>query len=278
MARTFGWLKGHGTENDFLLLPDADGSVHGRLDPALVAAVCHRHRGIGADGVLRVIRSDALDDPAAKATDAEWFMDYRNADGSTAQTCGNGLRVFAVHLAESGAVDTAEPLLVGTRAGTRRVHFEAGRVRVDMGVATVLGKVTVAVAGREWPALHVEAGNPHAVVFVEQVADAGPLRQPPAYDPADFPDGVNVEFVARHDVARLAMRVFERGVGETRSCGSGACAAVAAVASVDAEPEPAYRVEVLGGQLDVSRQPDGGMWLSGTAQIVASGEFRWNGE
>jgi diaminopimelate epimerase len=276
VTRTFGWLKGHGTENDFVLLPDADGSTHGELEPGLVAALCHRHRGIGADGVLRVIRSDALDDPAARETEAEWFMDYRNADGSAAQMCGNGLRVFARYLAESGLVDPDEPLRIGTRDGTRTVHFDGELVSTEMGAAQVLGAVVVGANGREWPALHVDVGNPHAVAPVEQVADAGPLTTPPAYDTRDFPDGVNVEFVARQGKGQLAMRVFERGVGETRSCGTGACAAVAAAASVDDDPPAAYRVQVLGGLLEVSLH-DGDMTLTGPAVIVANGKFSWGG-
>jgi diaminopimelate epimerase len=100
---TFPWLKGHGTENDFVLLPDHDGTIHGDLDPAFVAALCHRRRGIGADGVMRVIRTAALGAESA----GEWFMDYRNADGSLSEMCGNGIRVFALHLVQEGLVDPA---------------------------------------------------------------------------------------------------------------------------------------------------------------------------
>ena len=272
------WLKGHGTQNDFLVLPDADGSALGDLQPDLVAALCHRRRGIGADGVLRVIRSAALDDPAATAADAEWFMDYRNADGSLAQMCGNGLRVFALYLREAGLADPAQPLTVGTRDGARSVRFHDATVSAEMGVARVLGSGSVGVEGREWPALHVSVGNPHAVAIVDDLAEAGALREPPSYDIEAFPDGVNVEFVVRLGSGRLAMRVFERGAGETRSCGTGACAAVAAVLATTAVDGPAsYEVDVHGGRLGVERRRDGEMVLSGPAEIVASGEFRWGG-
>jgi diaminopimelate epimerase len=145
-----------------------------------------------------------------------------------------------------------------------------------MGAPRVVGAVVVGANGCEWPALHVDAGNPHAVAPVEDVVDAGPLTTPPAYDIRDFPAGVNVEFVARRGRGRLAMRVFERGVGETRSCGTGACAAVAAAASVDDDPPATYQVEVLGGQLEVSRTEQG-MVLTGPAVIVANGQFSWSG-
>ncbi len=115
---TFPWLKGHGTENDFVLLPDHDGTIHGELEGAFVAALCDRRRGIGADGVMRVIRTAALGEPSA----GEWFMDYRNADGSVSEMCGNGIRVFALHLVQEGLVDPAEPIVIGTRGGDKTDH------------------------------------------------------------------------------------------------------------------------------------------------------------
>ena len=279
VAQTVSWLKGHGTQNDFLVLPDPDGSALGDLPRELVAALCHRRRGIGADGVLRAIRSSALDDPAARTADAEWFMDYRNADGSLAQMCGNGLRVFAHYLREADLADPAQPLRVGTRDGTRSVRFGGATVSAEMGAAKVLGRTRVGVDGREWPALHVTVGNPHAVVIVDDLADAGSLREPPRYERDAFPDGVNVEFVVRLGAGRLAMRVFERGAGETRSCGTGACAAVAAVLpATSAQGRASYEVDVHGGRLRVDRRADGQMILSGPAVIVASGQFRWSGE
>ncbi len=137
----FGFLKGHGTENDFVLLPDPDGSVHGDLAPALVAALCDRRAGIGADGVLRVVRAEAYDDPAAVAArgTAEWFMDYRNADGSTSEMCGNGIRVFGRYLADHEGVDVSQPLPVGTRAGIKVLTFADDTVSVDMGTPEVAG-------------------------------------------------------------------------------------------------------------------------------------------
>ena len=271
------WVKGHGTENDFLLLDDHSGQTYGDLDPALVAALCHRRRGVGADGVLRVIRCSAYADPAAQASsgEAEWFMDYRNADGSTAQMCGNGLRVFALHLAQVGLVDPGEPVRIGTRAGAKTVRCQDGdRIVVDMGRPVVGGEVKVAVGNRSWPALSVDLGNPHAVAFVEDLAQAGALTEPPSYDLADFPAGVNVEFAVRHDARRLALRVHERGVGETRSCGTGACAAAVAAALTGGAARPAaYEVDMPGGRLDVTWRPDDGVELTGPARIVARGVY-----
>jgi diaminopimelate epimerase len=273
------FLKGHGTENDFVLLPDADGSVHGDLPPPLVAALCDRRAGIGADGVLRAIRSEAYDDPAAVAArgEAEWFMDYRNSDGSTSEMCGNGIRVFARYLADHQGVDVSRPLSVGTRAGVKVLTFGAdGRVSVDMGEPVVLGETKVSVGDRSWPALHVSMGNPHAVAFVDDLAEVGALLEAPEHDAGEYPDGVNVEFVVRRGDRHVAMRVHERGSGETRSCGTGACAvAVTAALTDQARPGTTYQVDVPGGRLEVTRTEQGRVVLTGPAVIVAEG--RWLG-
>ena len=270
------FLKGHGTENDFVLLPDADGTAVGDLDPALVARLCDRRAGLGGDGVLRVVRTEAYDDPAAVAArgEAAWFMDYRNADGSISEMCGNGVRVFGRYLVEHEGVDPSRPLPVGTRGGTKVLTFEGDLVSVDMGEPAVLGDTKVAVGDRSWPATHVSMGNPHAVAFVDDLADAGPLLDPPGHDPGEYPDGVNVEFVVRRGDAHVAMRVHERGSGETRSCGTGACAVMVAAALADgAGPGATYRVDVPGGRLDVSWTREGRLVLTGPAVLVAEGEW-----
>ena len=112
------FLKGHGTQNDFVLLPDPAGRLD--LSAARVAALCDRHRGLGADGVLRVVRAAAI----GEASEGEWFMDYRNADGSIAEMCGNGIRVFARYLVSSG-VESAGQLRIATRAGIKKVDVPA---------------------------------------------------------------------------------------------------------------------------------------------------------
>jgi diaminopimelate epimerase len=274
--RGIAFVKGHGTENDFVLLPDPDGDLTEVLTPELVAALCDRRAGIGADGVLRVVRTAAYDDPDAVAArgDAEWFMDYRNADGSVSEMCGNGVRVFGRYLVAEEGVDGTVPLAVGTRGGTKTVTSEGDLLTVDMGAPEVLGETEVGVGVRSWPALHVSMGNPHAVAFVDSLDDAGTLFEPPAHDPAAYPDGVNVEFVVRRGDGHVAMRVHERGSGETRSCGTGACAVMVAAALADGVgPGAAYTVDVPGGRLQVTWAETGNVLLTGPAVLVARGEW-----
>ena len=250
------FLKGHGTENDFVVLPDAPP-----LEPELVRALCDRRAGIGADGVLRVDRRDG-----------RFFMDYRNADGSVAEMCGNGIRVYARYLVDAGL---AEPgtLPIGTRAGERVVQVPpTGDVTVEMGAPTALD-VSPTVEGR--PGTAVSMGNPHVVVELPDLAALGALdlSRPPDVRPP-LPDGQNVEFVVRRGPRLLAMRVHERGSGETRSCGTGVCAAVvAAVAWSDgAGLDEPWTVDVPGGRLSVTWLSAGPVLLSGPAVLLASGE------
>jgi diaminopimelate epimerase len=277
---SFPFVKGHGTRNDFVLLPDLDGTVHGDLEPDIVVALCDRRAGIGADGVLRVLRGDV-------DGGAEWFMDFRNADGSVSEMCGNGLRVFARYLADAGLVDVSAmdgPLPVDTRDGIKLVTFCADEeISVDMGNPKVGDPVVVSLGGVARDGRRVDIGNPHAVVFVDDLADAGDLAHSPYFCSAEYPGGVNVEFVVRHRPNHVAMRVFERGVGETCSCGTGACAAVAAVVVADAESStgtgrapdlPAtYAVDVPGGRLTVTWNTDDHIHLKGPAVLVASGTW-----
>ena len=268
----YPFVKGHGTENDFVLLPDHDGSVHGDLPAERVVALCDRRAGIGGDGVMRVIRTAALGESA----DAEWFMDYRNSDGSFSEMCGNGIRLFALHLAEEGLVDTSVPVPIGTRAGVKVITFgDDGLITVDMGAPEVLDESKVAVGPLSWSAANISTGNPHAVAFVDSLDDAGSLLEEPSYDETVYPHGVNIEFVVRRGARHVAMRVHERGSGETRSCGTGACAVMVAAALADgARPtsdEVTYRVDVPGGELAVTWTPDDRLLLTGPAVVVARG-------
>ncbi|TLQ39018.1 diaminopimelate epimerase [Streptomyces marianii] len=270
------FAKGHGAENDFLVLPDPDGRLD--LPAAEVVRLCDRRAGIGADGVLRAVRCTAT--PEASAEEAEWFMDYRNADGSLGAMCGNGLRVMARYLVDTGLTPPGT-LTIATRAGTRQVRVPhrspdfQGEVTVGMGRPRLPGPdgIDVTVAERRWPALHVDMGNPHAVVFVDDLAHAGDLRIAPIVDPAGaYPHGVTVEFVIPCGPAHLALRVYERGVGETRACGTGACAAVAAALSWGRQSAAAhYTVDLPGGRLRIAVLADGAMELTGPAEILARG-------
>ncbi len=258
----YPFLKGHGTQNDFVLLPDHDGTIHGDLDPARVRALCDRRAGIGGDGVLRVLRLE----------DGGWFMDYRNSDGSLSEMCGNGIRVFGLHLVQEGLADPAQPLEVDTRDGIKVLTFDGDQITVDMGTPQVLGDTEVGVPGHTWSATHVDVGNPHAVAFVDDLADAGPLVEAPVHDDAVYPEGVNVEFVVRRGPQHVAMRVHERGSGETRACGTGACAVMVAAAVADGAPrETAYRVDQPGGALSITWTADDRVLMTGPAQIVARG-------
>ncbi|MCF3963853.1 diaminopimelate epimerase [Streptomyces fuscigenes] len=273
------FLKGHGTENDFVILPDPDNALD--LPGSLVAALCDRRAGIGADGVLHVVRSAAHPEARAMAGSAEWFMDYRNSDGSVAEMCGNGVRVFARYLQHAGHVGAGD-LAVATRGGVKLVHLaKNGDVTVRMGRAALPGDdVEVTVGTRSWPAYNVNMGNPHAVAFVDDLEHAGKLLTTPAYAPAAaYPDGVNVEFVADRGPRHVAMRVHERGSGETRSCGTGACAVAVAAARRDgADPALSgtpvtYTVDLPGGRLVITEHPDGEIEMTGPAVLVAEGHI-----
>ena len=253
------FLIGHGTENDFVVLPDLDAAL--TLTPALIARLCDRRSGIGGDGVLRVVRSVDVPEGRAQAAEAEFFMDYRNADGSIAEMCGNGVRVYARYLVDAGLVAPGD-LRLATRGGVKNVYAPAtGDVTVDMGLALVGEPVDIDGV----PGTFVDMGNPHAVVHVASIEALGELN-PTRKD-------LNVEYVEDLGPAHLRMRVHERGVGETRSCGTGACAVV--VASVLRTGTPrglAYDVDVPGGRLRVTWQEDGHVLLSGPAVLVAEGD------
>ncbi|MEC5200699.1 diaminopimelate epimerase [Arthrobacter sp. PL16] len=292
------FTKGHGTGNDFVLTLDPEGEAP--TDAAFVAALCDRHRGIGADGYIRAVRSSALPEGRALLqTDpgAEWFMDYRNGDGSVSEMCGNGVRVFAHFLLTRSAAELPEggELAIGTRAGVKRVTRSGDGYAVDMGpwefivpeAAIARGTDSlVAIGGLDVdrPALSISMGNPHTVVaLAEQTElDRTELHSAPAVRPLP-PEGTNVELVVPADplvgedgVGRLTMRVHERGVGETQSCGTGACAAAAATRFWAGEGAPAqWLVTVPGGIVGVTffDGPEGRehVQLSGPAVLVAEG-------
>lgn len=272
------FVKGHGTQNDFVLLPDPLGLLE--LTPARVRALCDRRRGLGADGVLRVVRTVAGWDLGAPLPDVEWFMDYRNADGSIAEMCGNGVRVFAHYLASVGLVDPAEPLAVATRAGVRPVRWETdGQLTVEMGPVRLGGPGAATVAGRGYAGVAADVGNPHLVCITDTPIGELDLTVAPGVDAGQFPHGVNVEFVSPPVGGVVRMRVHERGVGETRSCGTGTVAVAAAVLGGRTGE---LAVDVPGGRVRI-RLTDGAdactATLTGPAELVASGELDlgwWN--
>ncbi len=284
------FVKGHGTQNDFVLLADANASID--LTPALVRALCDRQRGIGADGVLRVARADALcvtgvlDELPAGVRTTDWFMDYRNADGSIAEMCGNGVRVFAHHLAASGAV-TGSTFTVGSRAGGRRVQMHrfddtSADVSVEMGPVRIGTESKVVLGQTTFAGVSVDVGNPHLACVAADLdaADLGrvDLARDPEFDRTVFPHGVNIEILTPMVDGVVDMRVLERGVGETRSCGTGTVAAAAAAlrAATGSQIGQAV-VRIPGGQVTV-RIEAGAAVLRGPSILVASGTLRpgWN--
>ncbi|WP_298712750.1 diaminopimelate epimerase [uncultured Micrococcus sp.] len=296
---TLPFTKGHGTGNDFVLIADPDGNAH--LEPSRVAMLADRHQGIGADGVIRAVRSAHLPEGRevlAAAPEAEWFMDYRNGDGSVAEMCGNGVRVFVHFLVEKELVDlpVGSALTIGTRAGAKSVTRMEHGYAIDMGPWSLIDPELAEDAAADSmvratgltdarPGLSISMGNPHTVVPLGAFAEleALELHTAPEVDP-EPPHGTNVEFVAAHEplvkggVGRVRMRVHERGVGETQSCGTGACAAAAAM-RVWAGPEGAdsWLVEVPGGVLavDFVLASDGEehVVLAGAAELVFDGEL-----
>jgi len=269
------FTKGHGTGNDFILLPDPDGLLD--LTPALVAALCHRRLGLGADGVLRVVRSAKHPEAAGQAAEAEWFLDYWNADGSGAELCGNGLRVFGRYLLDTGLAAPGPELAVATRAGVVRVRAAGDTLSAGLARPALVGSAEVTLGGLHLPGTIVDCGNPHLVCPVAGLDLAGlDMTRAPGVNPAVFPDGANVEFVASGEPVdgadvSMRMRVYERGSGETLSCGTGACA-VAAVALADAGLDRGVAaVAVPGGRLTLTLDDDT-CWLAGPAVLVATGD------
>lgn len=288
MSTTINFTKGHGTGNDFVLFADPEGTLD--LTPARVAAIADRNFGVGANGILRAVRSVNIPEGAAALAEdsaAEWFMDYRNADGSVAEMCGNGIRVFAKFLLDTGLTQLTggDTLAIGTRAGVRDVQrnnsgfqVDLGRWRLDGGEPLVRGK-NLPVAR---PGLGINVGNPHIVVALasHEELDSLDLSYIPQADPEPG-DGANYEFVVPADplvkdgVGQIRMRVHERGVGETLSCGTGAAAAALATRHWAGASAPhQWRVEVPGGVVGVRMFPteDGEhVSLSGPAELVFSG-------
>ncbi|SRR6056297_149801 len=294
MARVLDvpFVKGHGTENDFVLLPDLEGTLE--LTAERVRWLCDRRRGIGADGVLRVVRCARDLEFSGYADVAEFFMDHRNADGSLAEMCGNGARVFVRYLHATGAL-SSRTTVIATRAGLIEAEVRGAEAQeIVIGMGTIQDSpqplpITVTVAGAErgtqggtssgWDAIAAYAPNPHAVVFVDDldaVGALGGLDDAPIVSPPEaFPEGVNIEFVERLGPEHIRMRVYERGVGETRSCGTGACAAAWVAATMAPASGDTYRVDVPGGSVYVDFEADGRIQLRGPAELIARGTFQW---
>jgi len=275
------FVKGHGTGNDFVVLVDPERRLD--LTPDLVRRICDRRRGIGGDGVLRAVLSATDPEGAVMSDAARWFMDYRNADGSLAEMCGNGLRCVAVFLRDMGVI-AGDTIDVGTRSGVRRTELlPDGRVRVDMGEPNFT-KAAIPMRGPAWEhfleepldlgngvsfrASAVSMGNPHLVLFLDEDPDRYHVGHIGAALERDerFPEGTNVEF-AKVAEDGIVARVWERGSGETMACGSGACA-IAVAANEAGLVGRRTSVRFPGGTLEVERLETGGVSLTGPAAQV----------
>ncbi|UTT62068.1 diaminopimelate epimerase [Microcella humidisoli] len=287
---TLRFTKGHGTGNDFVLVSDPEGEID--LSPVQRAGLADRRFGVGGDGVIRAVRSHRIPEGRElleDAPDAEWFMDYSNADGSLSEMCGNGIRVFVRFLVEQGHIELAPgaSVAIGTRAGVIDVHriaegfaADLGRWRLDGGEPLVRAR-DLPVAR---PGLGINVGNPHVVVALasDDELEALDLSTAPVLDPPPAA-GANVEFVVPADplvvdgIGRIRMRVHERGSGETLSCGTGAVAAALAVRYWAGSAAPnEWRVTVPGGVLGVrmfAAEDGERVALSGPAELVFEGEL-----
>lgn len=283
------FTKGHGTGNDFVLVLDAEGKLS--LTQSQIAALCDRHFGVGADGFIRVVKSKNLAEGKAILEDepaAIWFMDYYNADGSKAEMCGNGIRVFARFLLERNLAEIVDgsTLPVATRDGVKDITKSANGFAVDLGRWRLEGESEVSAHGLavSRPAQGINVGNPHAVVALASETELDSLRlvDPPKVEPVPK-DGVNVEFVVpmepmvRDGVGHIAMRVHERGVGETLSCGTGIAAAALATRFWAGEDAPnQWQVRVPGGSVGVrmfATEEGEHVGISGPAELVFDGEI-----
>ena len=267
----------HGAGNDFVLIPDLDDAV--TLDESLTVALCDRHRGIGGDGVIRL-------GAARDGVDAEVFMDYRNADGSLAEMCGNGVRTVAKYAADRRGASfegDRDVVRVDTRGGVKPVVCTRGpdgmvvTCRVDMGAPEVQDvELALDIAGTPIVATTLSMGNPHAVIVVDDVAAAPVEGVGTALQNHEaFPDGVNVEFIVGVDDATVHGRIFERGVGETLASGTGA-SAMGVAAAVRGLTGRSVDVNLPGGVLRVEWMQDS-VFVTGPAVEVGGGHLdpRW---
>ncbi|WJZ02902.1 diaminopimelate epimerase [Corynebacterium freiburgense] len=279
------FAKGHGTENDFIILPDPDVLLD--LSTEFVSQLCDRRAGIGADGVLRIARTGDLIArgviaPIPGVQDEDWFMDYRNADGSVAEMCGNGVRVFAHWLYSRSLVQDSE-FRVGTRAGVRPVTVHSASdtdamVSVGMGTPVVTGISTCRVGDYAFAGLAVDMGNPHLACVVPELTQEQlallPIEQSFEFDTDFFPHGVNIEVLTPLHEGQVSMRVHERGSGETRSCGTGTVAAARAALADQGIENGTIDVHVPGGKVSVTIDGDEST-LTGPSKIIAVGELQF---
>ncbi len=254
---------GHGTHNDFVLVFDENDEI--RLTPDQIKRICDRKNGVGSDGLIKIVKKDGA-----------WFMDYANADGSVAEMCGNGIRVMARYLTDRGHQPSGI-YAINTRDGRKFLSVpETGDISVNMGqVSLVPGEISVLANSNNFLGLNINMGNPHAVVFVDDLDLVGDLSQAPTVTPADeYPEGVNTEFVKFLEGNKIQMRVHERGVGETQSCGTGTCAVALAATIKKGKSLPIkWEINPPGGRLIVEIDGHSNATLTGPAELIKEVEL-----
>jgi diaminopimelate epimerase len=283
------FTKGHGTGNDFILIQDPTGQM--ALSEAEIRKLCDRHFGIGADGLIFAVKTQNAEEVKQLLEEepgAQWFMDYRNSDGSKAQMCGNGIRVFARYLLDNQLAELTDgsTLPIATRSGIKDVTATASGFAVDLGRWSIeKTEYLVRVGGLPVarPGLALNLGNPHVVVALADLAELESLElsKAPLLNP-EAVDGANVEFVVldepliKEGVASLTMRVHERGVGETMSCGTGVAAAALAIRHWAGNGQNFWKVRVPGGEVAVrmfATEDGEHVGISGAAELVFTGSF-----
>lgn len=275
------FTKMHGSGNDFVMIEDIDESLD--FSPEAVQWFCDRNFGVGGDGLI-LIRP-------ASSDDADFFMHYYNADGSVAEMCGNGIRCFAKYLVDNGLVpETAEDVRVETLGGIKPISFTRGydgtlyTATVDMGEPVLTPadiparfegeQVFQCPVDTEYGSFEITAvsmGNPHAVIWVDDVDSAPVETVGPAIetDPR-FPAKTNVEFAQYLGDDTIRLRVWERGVGETLACGTGACATLVA-ATLACIVGRSATIELPGGELLIRWDESGHVFMTGPATTVFTG-------
>ena len=275
------FTKMHGCGNDYVYVNGAVERVPQEKKPGLVRRLSDRHTGVGGDGVIFINPSDV----------ADFEMEMYNADGTRAEMCGNGIRCVAKYVYDKGLTDKRQLSIVS--AG--QIKYLDLKVGSDNQVSTIkvnMGKpilepehipvalsgenavnVPIRVDGQEYHMTCVSMGNPHAVVFVDQVADMKLEQIGPLFEHHElFPNRTNTEFVQIVDRQHVKMRVWERGTGETMACGTGCCAtAVACV--LNGLTDPSITVGVLGGEIEVTWDRERDLvYMTGPAITVFEGE------
>ena len=249
---------GHGTHNDFVLVFDEDDKI--KFTAEQIKRICDRKNGVGSDGFIKIVKKAGT-----------WFMDYSNADGSLAEMCGNGIRVMARYLTDRGHQPSGI-YAINTRAGKKFLAVpEVGDISVNMGqVSQVPGEIAAKSNSNSYRGFNIDVGNPHAVVFTDDLAQIGDLKIAPQVLPVDeYPDGVNVEFAQFLANGEINMRVYERGVGETQSCGTGICA-VALAATIEKKKSLPVKwvINPPGGKLVVEIDGHSNATLTGAAELI----------